>query len=166
MKTTLYLIRHDAGENPSTDLLHVQHRQEELTRDFLAVQPIDHCYCSPHRAVIDTALVLTSPHGLKPQPMDDLAPPGLDESPHQFQNRIGRTLDGLMREHPGLSLLVVAQNPIPRYYLTSLLGLGRERGEQLHLNHCGISVVIQRDTRSIVQTVNASFHLQGLGSFA
>ena len=59
MKTVLYLLRHGATEanlgrpsrlqgrrhNPPLARLGV--RQAEATRDFLAIRPIDVCYCSP-----------------------------------------------------------------------------------------------------------------------
>jgi broad specificity phosphatase PhoE len=84
MKTTLYLIRHAATEgnlveperlhgrrhNPPLGRLGV--RQAELTRDFLAVRPIDYCYCSPMLHAIQTASIIAAPHGLSPTPLEDL----------------------------------------------------------------------------------------------
>ena len=84
MKTTMYLIRHGATEanlaqparlqgrrhNPPLARLGV--RQAELTRDFLAVRPVDHCYCSPLLRAVQTASILAAPHGLSPLPLESL----------------------------------------------------------------------------------------------
>ncbi len=83
-KTVLYLIRHGATEanlarparlqgrrhNPPLARLGV--RQAEATRDFLAIRPIDHCYCSPLLRAVQTAAIVAAPHGLSPQPMEAL----------------------------------------------------------------------------------------------
>jgi broad specificity phosphatase PhoE len=47
-------------------------RQAEVTRDFLAVRPVDWCYCSPLRRAVQTATLVAAPHGLAPQPLDAL----------------------------------------------------------------------------------------------
>src|SRR5438105_1060372 len=84
MKTVLYLLRHGATEanlarparlqgrrhNPPLTRLGV--RQAEATRDFLAIRPIDHCYCSPLLRAVQTAAIVASPHGLSPQPLEAL----------------------------------------------------------------------------------------------
>src|SRR5437660_7716941 len=84
MKTLLYLIRHGATEanlarparlqgrrhNPPLARLGV--RQAEATRDFLAVRPIDHCYCSPLLRAEQTASIVAGPHGLTPVPVEAL----------------------------------------------------------------------------------------------
>jgi broad specificity phosphatase PhoE len=83
-KTVLYLIRHGATEanlarpariqgrrhNPPLARLGV--RQAEATRDFLAIRPIDHCYCSPLLRAVQTAALVAAPHGLSPQPLEAL----------------------------------------------------------------------------------------------
>src|SRR5262249_8191838 len=83
-RTVLYLIRHGAteanlarpprlqgrGHNPPLARLGV--RQAEATRDFLAIRPIDHCYCSPLLRAVQTATIVASPHGLAPQPLEAL----------------------------------------------------------------------------------------------
>jgi broad specificity phosphatase PhoE len=84
MRTYLYLIRHGATEanlarpprlqgrrhNPPLSRLGI--RQAEATRDFLAIRPIDHCYCSPLLRAVQTAAIVAAPHGLSPQPLEDL----------------------------------------------------------------------------------------------
>lgn len=84
LRTVLYLIRHGATEanlarparlqgrrhNPPLARLGV--RQAEATRDFLAIRPIDHCYCSPLVRAVQTASIVAAPHGLAPQPLEAL----------------------------------------------------------------------------------------------
>jgi broad specificity phosphatase PhoE len=47
-------------------------RQAEATRDFLAIRPLDHCYCSPLLRAVQTAAIVAAPHGLSPQSLDAL----------------------------------------------------------------------------------------------
>jgi broad specificity phosphatase PhoE len=47
-------------------------RQAEATRDFLAIRPIDHCYCSPLRRAVETAAIVAAPHGVRPVPLEAL----------------------------------------------------------------------------------------------
>jgi broad specificity phosphatase PhoE len=162
MKTTLYLLRHDVEENRE-DRDGKQRRQLELTRDFLAVRPIDQCYCSPGQEVVQTAALLSAPHGLQPRVLEGLGHLEAGESVAHFQGRVMKTLEQLFPQHPGQSLLVLAQHPVPRTYLGSLLGLVFDRGERIRIDPCGISVLIHREARTVVHTLNALFHLQGLG---
>ncbi len=78
MRTTLYLIRHAATEANLADPPRLQGRkhnpplaplgvnQARATRDFLAIRPIDACYCSPLVRAVQTASVIAGPHGLVP----------------------------------------------------------------------------------------------------
>jgi broad specificity phosphatase PhoE len=84
MKTVLYLLRHGAtdanlahpavlqGRRLDPPLAPLGLRQAEATRDFLAVRPIDHCYCSPLRRAFQTAAIVAVPHGLAPQRVEAL----------------------------------------------------------------------------------------------
>jgi broad specificity phosphatase PhoE len=84
MTTTLYLLRHAAteanlarpavlqGRNHNPPLAPLGVRQAELTRDFLAIRPIDTCYCSPMLRAIQTAAIIAAAHGLAPQPLEAL----------------------------------------------------------------------------------------------
>ena len=79
MTTTLYLVRHGAtaynlekpprlqGRGLDTALAPVGVRQAELTRDFLAICPVDHCYTSPLERAVQTASIIAAPHRLTPQ---------------------------------------------------------------------------------------------------
>ncbi len=82
--TVLYLIRHGAteanlarpariqGRRTDTPLARLGVRQAEATRDFLAIRPIDHCYCSPLLRARQTAAIVAVPHGLEPRPVEEL----------------------------------------------------------------------------------------------
>jgi broad specificity phosphatase PhoE len=84
MHTVMYLIRHGAteanlaqparlqGRRHNPPLARLGIRQAELTRDFLAVRPLDHCFCSPLLRAVQTASIIAAPHGLSPQPLDEL----------------------------------------------------------------------------------------------
>lgn len=84
MKTTLYLLRHAAtdanlaqpyrlqGRNHNPPLAQLGVRQAQMTRDFLAIRPIDACYCSPLLRAVQTAEIITRPHGLRPVPLEAL----------------------------------------------------------------------------------------------
>lgn len=83
-RTVLYLIRHGAtdanlarpariqGRRSNPVLARLGVRQAEATRDFLAIRPIDHCYCSPLLRAIQTAAIVAAPHGLSPITLDAL----------------------------------------------------------------------------------------------
>jgi broad specificity phosphatase PhoE len=82
--TVMYLIRHGAtdanltrpaivqGRRSNPPLARLGIRQAKATRDFLAVRPIDRCYCSPLLRAVQTATIVVSPHGLVPQPLEAL----------------------------------------------------------------------------------------------
>src|SRR5260370_31268015 len=82
--TVLYLIRHGAteanlstppriqGRRSNPPLARLGVRQAEATRDFLAIRPIDHCYCSPLIRAVQTASIVASPHGLSPALLEPL----------------------------------------------------------------------------------------------
>jgi broad specificity phosphatase PhoE len=83
-ETVLYLIRHGAteanlakparlqGRRSNPPLARLGIRQAELTRDYLAVRAIDHCYCSPLLRAVQTATIVAKPHGLTPVPLPAL----------------------------------------------------------------------------------------------
>jgi len=76
--TTLYLLRHAAtaanlerparlqGRHHNPPLAPLGVRQAEATRDFLAVRPVDACYCSPLLRAAQTAAIVAAPHRLVP----------------------------------------------------------------------------------------------------
>src|SRR5262245_19378376 len=84
MRTTMYLLRHGAteanlarparvqGRRHDPPLAPLGERQAELTRDLLAVRPVDCCYCSPLLRAVQTARIIAAPHGLTPQAVPEL----------------------------------------------------------------------------------------------
>jgi broad specificity phosphatase PhoE len=80
----MYLLRHAATEanlaNPprlqgrkhNAPLARLGIRQAEATRDFLAVRPIDVCYCSPMIRALQTAQIVAEPYNLTPIPVEAL----------------------------------------------------------------------------------------------
>src|SRR5436309_9761802 len=81
--TVLYLIRHGATDanlaspprlqgRQDSPLARLGVRQAEATRDFLAVRPIDHCYCSPLLRAVQTAAIVCTPHAIAPVPVPAL----------------------------------------------------------------------------------------------
>jgi broad specificity phosphatase PhoE len=208
-RTVLYLIRHGAteanlaspprlqGRRSDPPLTQLGVRQAEATRDFLAVRPIEHCYCSPLLRAVQTAAIVAAPHGAAPRPLEALTEcdvgdwEGLDwgtirarhpdahrrfhadpaafgypggESFRAVHERVGPALDGLLRAHPGESLLVVAHHVVNRTYLAGLLGLPAARARAVALDNCGISVVVRDGGAATVATLNAAFHLQGVAA--
>jgi broad specificity phosphatase PhoE len=209
MKTVLYLIRHGAteanlarppllqGRKHNPPLARLGIRQAEATRDFLAVRPIDYCYCSPMLRAVQTAAIVAAPHGLSPTALEDLTEcdigrwEGLDwqtirnreatayqrfmahpakhgypggESFADVYRRVSSALDKLLAEHAGKSLLVVGHHVVNRTYLAGLLGLTPDQARQVSLDNCGISVVVREGERTVVNTLNAAFHLQGVAA--
>jgi len=158
MKTTLYLIRHAEPEFSATQtdppLTKLGVRQAEVTRDFLAVRPVDCCYASPTRRAMQTASIIAAPYGLTPLPLEGLGP----------LHRLSDTVDALCVRHAGNALLIVAHQDAVRRYLTNLLGMSAAQAAQVQLDNCGISVVIRDGADTTVSTLNASFHLQGIAA--
>lgn len=83
--TQLFLVHHGAteaslaqpprlqGRRHDAPLARLGIRQAEATRDFLAIRPIDRCYCSSLLRARQTARILCAPHGILPVPLDELA---------------------------------------------------------------------------------------------
>lgn len=208
-RTFLYLIRHAAteanlaqpprlqgcGQDPPLARLGV--RQAEATRDFLAIRPIDRCYCSPLLRAVQTATIVAAPHGLSPIPVPALTEcdvgrwEGLDwESirkldPEAYESfldkpgehgypegetfsdvyrRVAPALEELVAAHRGEALLVVAHHIVNRTFLAGLLGLTPDQARLVRLDNCGISVVVNEGGRTLVSTLNAAFHLQGVAA--
>jgi broad specificity phosphatase PhoE len=209
MTAIMYLIRHAAtdanlarparlqGRRHDPPLAKLGIRQAEMTRDFLAVRPIDQCYCSPMARAVETAGIIAAPYGLTPQALDDLTEcdvgewEGLDwqtisrKFPEQYrrfmanpaefgypggesfadvQERGARSLEHLWQRHQGESMIVVAHHVINRTYLAGLLGLAPAQARQVSLDNCGISVVKRDAEKTVVSTLNAAFHLQGIAA--
>ena len=174
MKTTLYLVRPAApgGSPQGPALTRAAVRCAELTRDFLAVRPVDACYSSPEPHAVQTAAVLAAAHGLQPHALANLGGaddvPGTatrdDEAFADLERRVLALFEVLLDRHQGDSVLVVAPHEIQRALLAGLMNLPAAQAERLRVDRCGISVVVRDGGRLAVTTLNASFHLQGIAA--
>ena len=176
MKTTIYLVPHETGagifvqplfvpgpaDEPALTKMGI--RQAEQTRDFLAVRPIDHCYCSPMPRAVQTAAIIAAPHGLTPLALVSLIDNVCGESFKDMQARALAALEELFAHHEREALLVVTHHDVGRSYLAGALGMHPEQAGQVQLDNCGISVVIRAGTVTTVSMVNAAFHLQGIAA--
>jgi broad specificity phosphatase PhoE len=86
------------------------------------------------------------------------------ESFRDVYQRVTPALDELLEVHAGESILVVAHHIVNRTYLASLLGLTADQARQVTLDNCGISVVVRDEAQTLVNTLNAAFHLQGVAA--
>lgn len=78
--------------------------------------------------------------------------------------RASRILEELLEMHAGKSILVVSHHVVNRTYLAGLLGLPIAQARQVSLDNCGISVVVREEAETVVSTLNAAFHLQGVAA--
>jgi broad specificity phosphatase PhoE len=78
--------------------------------------------------------------------------------------RVSDALEDLLAIHAGQTILVVAHHVVNRTYLAGLLGLRMEQARHVTLDNCGISVVVRDGDETIVGTLNAAFHLQGVAA--
>jgi broad specificity phosphatase PhoE len=78
--------------------------------------------------------------------------------------RAADTLDGLLDDHAGQSLLVVGHPAVNRTYLAGQMGLPPSQSRRVPLDPCGISVVVRVGGRTGIATLNAAFHLQGVAA--
>ncbi len=98
---------------------------------------------------------------------------------HQFPDRFGYpdgetladiqarsvpTLERLLSEHPGQTLLVIGHHMVHRTWLAGLLGLSPNQADLLSLDNCGISVVVRESGTTTLGTLNAAFHLARLAA--
>lgn len=116
--------------------------------------------------------------GLDWQTIRDLDPNGFQrfqDNPAEFGypggesfrdvfNRVAPALDELLQVHETESILVVAHHIVNRTYLAGLLGLTPDQAKQVTLDNCGISVVVRTEAQTMVNTLNAAFHLQGVAA--
>jgi broad specificity phosphatase PhoE len=82
----------------------------------------------------------------------------------QVAERAITAFNTFLDENLGKTLLVVSHHIVNRTYLASLLGLGAERARTVALDNCGISVIVRDEGKTIVTTLNAAFHLQGIAA--
>jgi broad specificity phosphatase PhoE len=85
------------------------------------------------------------------------------ENFRQVHDRAAGAIDDLLERHAGFTVVVVSHHVVTRTYLAGVLGLGPARARQVALDNCGISVVERKNGKTTVATLNAAFHLQGVG---
>jgi broad specificity phosphatase PhoE len=76
--------------------------------------------------------------------------------------RAAPTLDRLIADHPGQTLLVVSHHVVNRTYLAGRLGLPMKLSRNVALDNCGVSVVTSEGGQTTAITLNAVFHLAGI----
>jgi broad specificity phosphatase PhoE len=86
------------------------------------------------------------------------------ESFADVQRRTAPVFEELLTKHDGEAILVVAHHIVNRTYLAGLLGLTLDQAKQVTLDNCGISVVVREEGQTVVTTLNAAFHLQGVAA--
>lgn len=79
-------------------------------------------------------------------------------------NRVTVCIDGLLRQHIGQGVLVIAHHVVNRTYLAGLMGLTPDQARQVTLDNCGISVVVCEGDQVSVNTLNAAFHLNNIAA--
>ncbi|MCS6975526.1 MAG: histidine phosphatase family protein [Gemmatales bacterium] len=209
--TTVYLLRHAAtsanlarpyrlqgrGLDMPLDPLGV--RQAELTRDYLALHPIERVLSSPLRRAFQTAAIIAEPHGVPIEECSELVecdvgrwegmtweaiqssdpeayrlfeenpevhPYPEGESFGEVFQRAKRFFDALFREQRSGTILVVSHHIVTRVYLAGLLGLRPSEAKRVKIDNCGLSVIERTDGSVRLVTLNAAFHLIGLGRAA
>ncbi len=71
MKTLLYLVPHDsAAASADAPLPPDALRRALVTRNFLAVRPLDVCYFGPDAGAAQTATAIAEPHGVPVERVD------------------------------------------------------------------------------------------------
>lgn len=83
------------------------------------------------------------------------------ESYSDVLNRVNPILQGLLEQHRGESIAVVAHNVVNRVYLAGLLGLDLKLAKDLRQQNTCINVISCAGKPTVV-TMNATFHLPGL----
>ena len=79
----------------------------------------------------------------------------------QVQQRVTPVLERLLVENVGKRIAVVCHSVANRAYLAGLLRLPLAHCRELAQDNCGVNVVVYRDDRSEVRTLNSVFHLEG-----
>jgi broad specificity phosphatase PhoE len=82
----------------------------------------------------------------------------------QVAERAATTINGLLDQNAGRTILVVSHHIVNRTYLAMLLGISPRLARSVALDNCGISVIVREEEKTVVSTLNASFHLQGIAA--
>jgi broad specificity phosphatase PhoE len=85
------------------------------------------------------------------------------ESYGDVLRRVEPVLGELIAKHAGQAFAVVAHNVVNRAYLGNLLGLDMRQARRLSQSNTGVNIIRHRDGETSLVTMNAHFHLSGLG---
>jgi broad specificity phosphatase PhoE len=211
MDTTIYLLRHAAtsanlaqpyrlqGRGLDMPLDPIGIRQAELTRDYLALHPIERVLSSPLLRARQTAEIVAQPHHLEIEECPEIIEcdvgrwegktweairaedpeayrlfeqnPEVHAYPEgetfgQVAQRAKRFFDALFCEQTNGTILVVSHHIVARVYLAGLLGLTPAQAKRVRIDNCGLSVIQRSEGLTRLVTLNAAFHLIGLGAAA
>jgi broad specificity phosphatase PhoE len=83
------------------------------------------------------------------------------ESYGDVLRRVQPVLAGLLGQHTGEAIVVVAHNVVNRAYLGHLLGLEPRKAKDLRQANCCVNVIQHRGGETQVLTLNAHFHVPG-----
>ncbi len=78
--------------------------------------------------------------------------------------RVTPVMNGLLENHPGESIVVVAHNVVNRVYLATLLGVPLALAPSIRQSNCGVNIIRRDPRETVVTTMNAAFHLDGLAT--
>ena len=83
------------------------------------------------------------------------------ESYGDVLRRVQPVLAGLLEQHAGEAIVVVAHNVVNRAYLGHLLGLEPRKAKDLRQANCCVNVIQHRSGETQVLTLNSHFHVPG-----
>jgi len=85
------------------------------------------------------------------------------ENLDQVRHRIAITLDSLLRQHPGQTIVLVSHKVVCKVLICHLIGLDNSHFWQVEQNTCAINLVEARDSALAIVLVNDTCHLKNLG---
>lgn len=77
--------------------------------------------------------------------------------------RVGKVLDGVLADHRGQTVAVIAHNIVNRVYVARLMGWSLSRAREIRQDNTGINVIRGRDDEITLLSFNVRFHLDDRG---
>lgn len=169
------------------------HAQAEHLATYLSSEHVDAIYASPLRRAYQTAEAIAAQHPVDVTVCDGIAEfdrysgeyipaeelkaandpryhavinghwDTVEESAAEFRQRVVRTIEGLIDDHPGQRIVVVCHGGVINGFLCHVLELSHPRGF-FYPNYTSINRVAaaRGGTRSVI-TINETAHLRGTG---
>jgi broad specificity phosphatase PhoE len=81
------------------------------------------------------------------------------ESYGDVLNRARPIVGGLLAKHRGEAIALVGHNVVNRVYVADLMGLDLRRARELEQSNCCVNVVEARNSKTVLLTMNSTFHL-------